>query len=1053
MTLFPDPDSENALEQATMQLFEDMGWDEVIDCYDEKLGIAGTLGRETTADVVLVPRLRVALKKFNPTAPQEAIQQAIDEVLRDRGLMTPANANRDVYRLLKDGIKVSYINTHNESVVETLQVIDWETPTTNDFLLTSQLSISGEIYKRRADLIGFINGIPLVFVELKAASQRVEHAYTDNLRAYKSDIPQLFWYNGVILLSNGTHSKIGSLTTPWEHFSEWKKINSEGEKGVISLETMIKGTCEPARLLDIIENFTLFSEEKGGLIKLIGKNHQYLGVNNAVESLTNIETNKGRLGVFWHTQGSGKSYSMVFFAQKVLRKVQGSHTFLIVTDREELDNQIYANFARAGTITEEHTQATGGAHLQQLLREDHRYIFTLIQKFRSPDYGPFPLLSDRSDIIVVTDEAHRSQYETLAENMRRALPNAAFIAFTGTPLIVGEEKTKNVFGEYVSVYNFKQSVDDGATVPLYYENRIPELQLTNAAFDDDMHRIIEDAELDENQERKFDREISRQYHLITREERLETIAKDMVSHFMERGNMGKAMFIAIDKATAVRMYDKVQKHWQVYLSYLETKYITADESDKDTISEKIRYMKDTDMAVVVSQGQNEIEDLRKKGVDILPHRERMVKEDLETKFKDANDPFRIVFVCAMWITGFDVPSCSTIYLDKPMKNHTLMQTIARANRVYKDKTSGLIVDYVGMFRSLQKALAIYGSAAGGDTEEGDYPVLDKQQLVELLTEKIDETVTFCEGLGIDIDKIQSATSTLERGNLKEKAIATIIANQETKKHYLSLALVLNKIYRAILPDPIADELSPKVRLLVKIAAEIRALDEPVDVSHVMGQVENLLDNSIATQGYLIKNTPHKLYNLNDIDFEALKSKFNQGHKTIELEKLKRLVEAKLNAMVLLNKSRMDYLIKYREMINEYNLGSHNVDEIFTTLIDFIKNLSEEEQRHIAENLTEEELTIFDILTKPDMHLTKNEEQQVKEVAKELLSTLTHEKLVLDWRKKQQSRAAVKSTVTDILDHLPEKYTPEIYQQKCEVVYEHIYDSYIGPGQSIYATVT
>lgn len=1051
MTTYPNPDSEDALEKATMQLFEYMGWDEIINCYDEKLGAGGTLGRETTADVVLAPRLRVALKKFNPNAPQEAIQQAIDEVLRDRSLMTPANANRDVYRLLKDGIKVSYINTHNESVVETLQVIDWEVPTNNNFLLASQFWISGEIYKRRADLVGFINGIPLVFIELKASHRRLENAFNDNIRDYKSAIPQVFWYIGFIIVSNGRHSKIGSLTTPWEHFSEWKKINGEGEKGIISLDTIIKGTCEPSRLLDIIENFTLFSEEKGGLIKLIGKNHQYLGVNNAIESLRNIDTNKGRLGVFWHTQGSGKSYSMVFFAQKVLRKVQGSHTFLIVTDREELDNQIYANFARAGAITEEHTQATGGAHLQQLLREDHRYIFTLIQKFRSPDDGPFPLLSDRSDIIVITDESHRSQYETLAENMRRALPNAAFIAFTGTPLIVGEEKTKNVFGEYVSVYNFKQSVDDGATVPLYYENRIPELQLTNAAFDDDMHRIIEDAELDENQEQKFDREISRQYHLITREERLETIAKDMVSHFMERGNMGKAMFIAIDKATAVRMYDKVQKQWKVYLSDLETKYTTADELDKDSIGEKIKFMKETDMAVVVSQGQNEIEDLRAKGVEILPHRERMVKEDLETKFKDSNDPLRIVFVCAMWITGFDVPSCSTIYLDKPMKNHTLMQTIARANRVYKDKTSGLIVDYVGMFRSLQKALAIYGSASGGDAEEGDYPVLDKQQLVELLKEKIDETVTFCEGLDIDIGKILAA-SVFERVELRNNAVESILVDDETKKQYLSMALIVNKIYKAILPDPIADELSPKAKLFAKIADEIRSLTPPADVSQVMGQVETLLDDSIATQGYLIKDAPHKLYNLNEIDFEALREKFDKGRKRTELEKLKSLIEAKLNAMVLLNKSRMDYLIKYKEMINEYNLGSHNVEQMFDDLINFVKRLSEEEQRHIAENLTEEELTIFDILTKPDMHLTKKEEQEVKEVAKELLSTLTHEKLVLDWRKKQQSRAAVKNAVEVILDHLPEKYTTDVYQKKCEIVYEHIYDSYIGPGQSIYAAV-
>lgn len=964
--------------------------------------------------------------------------------------MTSANANRDVYRLLKDGIKVKFCNKDNEEVIDTVQVLDWNNCHRNDFFLASQLWISGEMYKRRADLIGFINGIPLVFIELKASHKRLENAYNDNLRDYRNTIPQIFWYTGFIILSNGKQSKIGTLTTPWEHFSEWKKINSEGEKGLISLDTIICGTCEPSRLLDILENFVLYSEESAGMVKLIAKNHQYIGVNNAIESLKNVEINKGRLGVFWHTQGSGKSYSMVFFAQKALRKFHGSHTFLVVTDREELDNQIYANFAKTGVVTEEHTQAVDGEHLRLLLREDHRYIFTLIQKFKTPEKGSFPLLSERSDIIIIADEAHRSQYETLAANMRKALPNAAFIAFTGTPLIVGEEKTKKEFGDYVSVYNFKQSVDDGATVPLYYENRIPELQLTNDAFDEDMHRIIEEAELDENQEKKFEHEISRQYHLITRDERLETIAKDMVSHFMERGYLGKAMFIAIDKATAVKMYDKVRKYWNEYLEDLKVQYASATTSDKDVLGDKIIFMQDTDMAVVVSQSQNEVEDLKKKGVDIRPHRERMVREDLETKFKDSKDNFRIVFVCAMWITGFDVPTCSTIYLDKPMKNHTLMQTIARANRVYSDKTSGLIVDYVGMFTSLQKALAIYGSGSGGGVKPGDYPVIDKEELVEKLEETINETISFCKSLGIDIEKILSSSG-FERVKLRSDAVEAILVNEETKKEYLSMALIVHKLFKAILPDPVADELAPKIRLFDKIAEEIRSLETPADISRVMDKVEKLLDESIASEGYLIKDQPSsKLINLNEIDFELLRKKFNQGRKRTELEKLKAILESKLKLMILLNKTRINYLEKYQRMIAEYNAGSRNVEDLFNELIELVKKLSEEEQRHIAENLTEEELSIFDLLTKPDMHLTNKEEQQVKEVVKELLTTLMHEKLVLDWKKKQQARADVKTTVEDILDHLPEKYSAEVYQQKCEIVFTHIYDSYYGAGQGIYA---
>jgi len=565
---------------------------------------------------------------------------------------------------------------------------------------------------------------------------------------------------------------------------------------------MIRGTCEPARLLDIIENFTLFSEASGGIVKLVAKNHQYLGVNNATEALKQIEKNRGRLGVFWHTQGSGKSYSMVFFSQKVLRKIPGNFTFVIVTDRLDLDNQIYKNFAGAGAVTEEQVQAEDGDHLQQLLREDHRYIFTLIQKFHTKKGETYPPLSARKDIIVITDEAHRSQYDVLALNMRNALPKAAFIAFTGTPLIVGEEKTKDVFGDYVSTYNFKQSVDDGATVALYYENRIPELQLTNKELNEDLQRLIDEAELDPDQETKLEREFAREYHLITRDDRLEKIAMDIVAHFMGRGQFGKAMVISIDKATAVRMFDKVQKYWKMYLKDLQDKLVKCAEPEKNELEKKIKFMEETYMAVVVSQAQNEIEDFKKKGLDIAVHHKRIVKEDLDTKFKDPDDPFRIVFVCAMWMTGFDVPSCSTIYLDKPMRNHTLMQAIARANRVFREKLNGLVVDYVGVFRNLQKALAIYGSGAGGGITEGETPVMEKSKLVEQLRHVIEETSSFCSGLGIDLTKIQNVYA-FERIRLIDEAVDAILVNDESKRKYISLAGSIVRIYRSILPDPAA----------------------------------------------------------------------------------------------------------------------------------------------------------------------------------------------------------------------------------------------------------
>ena len=562
-----NPFSEDALiEQPAIRLFKDgLGW-LAVNAYDETYGENGSLGREHRGEVVLVSRLRPALVKLNPDLPAVALELAITEIIRDRSTLPLTAANQDVYKLIKDGVKVKFKDEQGRNREETVRVMEWnpDRANDNDFLLVSQFWVTGNIYTKRPDLLGFVNGLPLVFIELKASHRQLEHAYQDNLRDYKETIPHLLWYNALIILSNGSATRLGSLSAEWEHFNEWKRINSEGERGVISLDTVLRGVCEKSRLFDILENFILYAEGKDGLGKLVPMNHQFLGVNNAFQAVQDIRKNQGKLGVFWHTQGSGKSYSMIYFAQKVQRKLSGNWTFLIVTDRIDLDDQIYQNFASTGAVTEpeEKTRAQDREHLRQMLAdEDHRYVFTTIQKFGTQRGEPHPVLSQRSDIIVITDEAHRSQYDTLALNMRNALPNAAFLGFTGTPLMAGEEQTKQVFGDYVSIYNFKQSVEDNATVPLYYENRIPQLQLANQNLNPELETVLERAELDADEEAKLAREFPHEYDLITRDERLETIAEDIVLHFMNRGFKGKAMVVSIDKATAVKMFDKVQKHW------------------------------------------------------------------------------------------------------------------------------------------------------------------------------------------------------------------------------------------------------------------------------------------------------------------------------------------------------------------------------------------------------------------------------------------------------------------------------------------------------------
>ena len=1047
------------VEQTAIALLAEMGW-ETLDCYDEFDQGISPLSRENRGEVVLTTRLRAALERLNPDASSEAIEGAIEKLTYSRATMSREEANWEIYRLLKDGVKVTIADPDDEGeTVVDLKVIDWEHPENNDFFLASQLWIAGEMYTRRPDAIGFINGLPLVLMEFKRIDENLYSAYDDNLRDYKDTIPHLFWYNALIILSNGSESRVGSLTARWEHFTEWKKVESEDEPGTVSLETILKGICDHRRLLDIIENFTLFMDAQGGLMKLTAKNHQYLGVNSAVEALGTKELNQGKLGVFWHTQGSGKSISMIFFAQKVLRKIPGGWRFVIVTDRKELDAQIYKNFADSrGVVTQGEVHAEDIQGLRQLLREDHRYIFTLIQKFQTNDDEPHPVLSNNSNIIVITDESHRSQYDTLALNMRTALPNAGFIAFTGTPLIAGEERTREVFGEYVSIYDFKQSVEDGATVPLYYENRVPRMELTNEHLNEELEGILEAAEIDETQESRVEQEFAIQYHVITREERLEAIAEDIVSHFMGRGYRGKGMVISIDKATAVKMYDKVGEHWEAHREELQAKLrgTTAD-GEAQALQETIQYMEETDMAVVVSQSQNEIDDLRARGVDITPHRRRMVTEDLDTKFKDPEDPFRIVFVCAMWMTGFDVPSCSTIYLDKPQRNHTLMQTIARANRVFKDKVNGLIVDYIGIFRNLERALAIY--AEGTDPEapdaEGKNPIRDKSELVEEIKRAIAEINEFCMNLGVDLAQIDVAeTEPLERIGLITDAVDRILVNDETKGDYLQRASQISRLYKAILPDPAASDFNGICTLITIIAKKIKNLTPPpTDTTDVMEQIEDLLDHSIVPTGYIIETAgdyeTDSIVDLSQIDFDQLRERFKTQHKQIEAERLRGSINRKLSELVRLNKTRMDYQERFEQIIAEYNDAAINVDEWFEQLIALAGELNAEEQRTIAERLSEEQLAVFDLLTRPEIALTEAAKDQVKAISKELLEILKREKLVLDWRQRQQSRAAVKVTVAEILDELPERYTQEIYDQKCEVVYQHIYDCYYGNGNSVY----
>jgi type I restriction enzyme R subunit len=1043
------------VERPALELLRELDW-EVVDAYNETFGPAGTLGRDSMHEVVLVHRLRDSVRWLNPTVPDEVREEALTELTKNRSAMDKVRANREIHDLLRDGYSAEWQDERGEPKYATVRFIDFLDSTKNDWLAASQVWIAGELHRRRADVVLFVNGIPLVLAEFKEINRPVKAAYDENLTDYRDTIPHLFWFNAFVILSNGSEAKVGATYAPWDFFGDWKLIDASGERGVVALETAIRGTCAHDRLLDLVENFVAYIERPGGLIKAVARNHQVLGVNAAIENLFRIRSEGDkRLGVFWHTQGSGKSLSMLWFTQKVLRQVPGGWTFVMVTDRTELDEQLHGEFADAGVISREaRVHAQTSDHLRELLRADHRYVFTLIHKFRlKPGESTMPVLSHRDDVIVITDEAHRTQYDTLALNMRRALPNAAFMGFTGTPLVAGEELTRREFGDYVSIYNFRDAIEDGSTVPLYYENRIPELQIVNEAFADELTALLEEAELDEDAEGRLARRFGRETGLITRPERLRIVARDLVRHFVGRGFAGKAMYVGIDKAAAVRMYDFVREAWAEHLAELRAQHDALPELERPWLASRVELMESTDMAVVVSQSQNEIAELERHGLDIRPHRARMNAEPLDDYFKDPAHPLRLVFVVAMWRTGFDAPSCSTIYLDRPMRNHTLMQTIARANRVFPEKGNGLIVDYIGVFRDLERALAIYG-AATAEAGVGS-PIQDKQALVTALDEAVEEVVDLCARYDVDLDELRDASGFAFIA-LRDAAVETFLTDEELRLTFVSATRRARKLFKAILPDPAAATYQPVVAVIRVLAERVEDAGRPVrtDISAVTDAVDALLDRSVGAEEYLIRaaaegTDPDPLIDLSQIDFDALAARF-AGRKRSETDRLAALLRDRAVGAARRNPTRFDLVERIEELIAEYNAGSLNIDEYLRRLIALSRDLSAEEQRAVVEDLSEAELAIFDLLTKPDPVLGDAERELVKTSAKELLAHL-HEKLVLDWRKKAATVASVRTEIRDVLDaRLPvDPYPPELFDTKVQAIFDHVLTAYSDDQTSVY----
>ena len=1025
-----------------------LGWKVAYAYNSEQLGVDGTFGRTSYKEVLLTREIRKVLKRLNPWINEQQIIEAITKLTRRISTASLIQINEEKYNYLRDGIPVTVKRPDGRTEIKKAAIIDFSNAQNNEFLAVKELIVRGDLYNRRADIVGFVNGIPLLFIEAKRPDIDVRNAFEDNYKDYLDTIPQLFYYNAFIMLSNGLEAKVGTVGSKYEFFHEWKRLD-EDEKGSVAFETMLLGICNKENFLDLLENFILFDHSDGRTAKILARNHQYLGVNKAVEAYADRELKDGKLGVFWHTQGSGKSYSMAFFAQKIRRKMAGSPTFVVLTDREELNTQISDTFENCGILGKDSKAkqciATSGEDLIAKLKGNPSFIFTLIHKFNKSDVEP---IYPDHDIIIMSDEAHRSQYGLYADNMMKLLPTAARIGFTGTPLLSYDNITERTFGGYISIYDFKRAVEDGATVPLYYENRGAKLDdLQNPEITNEILDAIEAADLDSAQQEKLEKEFEKSIHILTAEPRLRSIAKDFVRHYSDVWTSGKAMFVCLNKVTCVRMYDYVQEYWKEEIKQLKKQIKAATQQEAQELERKLKWMEETDMAVVISQEQNEIQTFKAWGLDIETHRRKMVKRDLDKEFKDSENPLRVVFVCAMWLTGFDVKCLSCLYLDKPLKAHTLMQTIARANRVNEGKSNGLIIDYIGIVEALKKALAEYTANVGN--HDGVDPTIDKEKLVARILELINMVVFFFKQKNIFIEDFSDAkTNPFSRLSDLNEAANAVCGTVADKQTFTACASELHKLMKYIERDDISVDIRRVYETIAAIHRMLKPKKRDVDTTDLMVTINAIISEHIGMKESLgqtedaIGSEYITRIDISAINFNILRKEFARvKHKNLLFNDLGEFIERSLDRLVAANPNRRDYFERYRQIIEEYNSGKDrtNIEKTFEALIQLVKELSEEESRYIREGFTtDDELAIFDLLKKDNPN--KADIKKLKSTATEMYTKITEAISRMDhWTDKDETTAEIQNLIRDILwRELPESYDERQIEVCRGDVFEYVY---------------
>ncbi len=1004
--------------------------------------------RDSFGDVVLLPRLRAAIRRLNPAIPEEAREDALRKVLR---VATPSltQTNRAFHRMLRDGVAVEYPRADGSIAGDHARIVDFDDVFANDWFVVNQFTVIEGQHNRRPDILVFINGLPLGAIELKNAADEdatIWSAYAQ-LQTYKAEIPSLLHYNAVLVVSDGLQARIGSLTANQEWFKVWRTIDGEGDapKTALELEVLVRGVFDRQRFLNLLHHFIVFEEDpdSGALHKIIAGYHQFHAVNAAVEETVRAsgansrasmvredaggywagkmhggKSGDRRAGVVWHTQGSGKSFSMLFYAARVIRHpAMQNPTLVVLTDRNDLDDQLFGQFQRCADILgQTPVQAASREKLRELLAvASGGVVFTTIQKFLPEKGEKMPALSDRRNIIVIADEAHRSQYDMidgLARHMRDALPNASFIGFTGTPIEKNDANTRAVFGDYISIYDIQRAVADKATVPIYYESRIAKLGLNAAALpkiDEEFEEITEGEELTSRE--KLKTKWAALEALVGDPKRIKLIAADLVQHFEKRleAMEGKAMIVCMSRRICVDLHNA--------LITLRPEWASAKDDDAEAEKSKSCVVK------VVMTGSAD------DGPDWQPHiRNKDKRRKLANRFKDSKDPFRIVIVRDMWLTGFDAPCLHTMYADKPMRGHGLMQAIARVNRVFRDKPGGLVVDYLGLADQLKHALATYTESGG----RGD-PTFDTRQAIAVLMEKHGIACDMMHGFSW---KKWTTGKPAERLALIPAGQEHILVRDDGKKRWVQVVTELSRAFALCAASDEATEIRDDVSFFQALQAALnkqstggKKTPEQLDAA-----VRQLVSKAITTEGQVID--VFTAAGLPKPDIGILSEQFlaevrGLKHKNVAAELLEKLLkdELKVRAKRNLVQSQL-FSDKLKKALNAYHNRAISTQEVIEELIRLAKELDAATKRGADMGLTDDEVAFYDALATNESAVKAMGDDKLKIIAAELI-TQVRKSVTIDWTLRESARAKIKVMVKRILNKYG--YPPDLQEEAVKTV--------------------